>query len=215
MKQQWVIPPEQNAEFVAAMEDVLEVYERPYDPQYPVVCLDEQSKQLIAETRTPITAAAGRPARVDYEYERRGTANLFMQFEPLGGRRRVKVTARRTLIDFAHVLRELVDEEYPAATKIVVVMDNLNTHRPAALYEAFAAEGGPPDPRPPGNSLHAQTWQLAQHGGNGTQHPHPPVSRPSHRRLRLPDQRSRRLADPAQSTKLQNQLAIHYHQRSH
>ncbi len=138
MKQQWVIPPEQNAEFVAAMEDVLEVYKRPYDPQYPVVCLDEQSKQLIAETRTPIVAAAGRPARVDYEYERRGTANLFMQFEPLGGRRRVKVTARRTLIDFAHLLQELVDEEYPTATKIVVVMDNLNTHRPAALYEAFA-----------------------------------------------------------------------------
>jgi hypothetical protein len=137
LKQQWVIPPEQNAEFVAAMEDVLEVYKRPYDPQYPVVCLDEQSKQLIAETRTPIAAAAGRPARVDYEYERRGTANLFMQFEPLGGRRRVKVTQRRTLIDFAHVLRELVDEEYPAATKIVAVMDNLNTHRPAALYEAF------------------------------------------------------------------------------
>ena len=132
-----MIPPEQNAEFVAAMEDVLEVYKRPYDPQYPVVCLDEQSKQLIAETRTPIAAAAGRPARVDYEYERRGTANLFMQFDPLGGRRRVKVTERRTLIDFAHVLRELVDEEYPAATKIVAVMDNLNTHRPAALYEAF------------------------------------------------------------------------------
>jgi hypothetical protein len=138
LKQQWVIPPEQNAEFVAAMEDVLEVYKRPYDPQYPVVCLDEQSKQLIAETRAPIVAAAGRLARVDYEYERRGTANLFMQFEPLGGRRRVKVTARRTLIDFAHLLRELVDEEYPTATKIVAVMDNLNTHRPAALYEAFA-----------------------------------------------------------------------------
>ena len=137
MKQQWVIPPEQNAEFVAAREDVLEVDKRPYDPQHPVVCLDEQSKQLIEETRTPISAAPGRPARVDYEYERRGTANLFMQFEPLGGRRRVKVTQRRTLIDFAHVLRELVDEEYPAATKIVAVMDNLNTHRPAALYEAF------------------------------------------------------------------------------
>ena len=137
MKQQWVIPPEQNAEFVAAMEDVLEVYKRPYDPQHPVVCLDEQSKQLIEETRAPISAASGRPARVDYEYERRGTANLFMQFEPLGGRRRVKVTERRTLIDFAHLLRELADEQYPAATKIVVVMDNLNTHRPAALYEAF------------------------------------------------------------------------------
>jgi hypothetical protein len=132
-----VIPPEKNAEFVAAMEDVLEVYERPYDPARPVVCLDEQSKQLIKETRTPIPAAPGRPARTDYEYERNGTANLFMLFEPLGGWRHVKVTERRTRTDFAEIVRELVDVHFPQTEKIVLVMDNLNTHKAASLYEAF------------------------------------------------------------------------------
>ena len=110
LKEQWVIPPKQNAEFVAVMEDVLEVYQRPYDPMRPVVCLDEQSKQLIREVRTPVPAAPGRPAREDYEYERAGTANLFMIFEPLAGWRHVKVTERRTKVDFAHVIRELVDD---------------------------------------------------------------------------------------------------------
>jgi hypothetical protein len=136
-KQQWVIPPEQNAEFVAAMEDVLEVYQRPRNPQRPVVCLDEQSKQLIQETRTPIPAAPGRVERHDYEYERNGTANLFMLFAPLEGWRHVQVTKRRTKRDFAEVIRELVDLHFPAAEKIVLVMDNLNTHKPASLYEAF------------------------------------------------------------------------------
>jgi hypothetical protein len=137
-KEQWVIPPEQNAEFVAAMEDVLEVYQRPRDPRRPQVCLDEQSKQLIKETRVPIPAAPGRAARHDYEYERNGTANLFMLFAPLEGWRHVKVTERRTKHDFAAVIRELVDVHFPAAEKIVLVMDNLNTHKVASLYEAFA-----------------------------------------------------------------------------
>lgn len=119
------------------MEDVLEVYQRPYDPRYPQVCLDEATKQLVRETRASIEAAPGRPERHDYEYERNGTANLFMISEPLAGRRRVKVTDRRTRVDFAHVIRELVDEDYPDAEKIVLVMDNLNTHKPASLYEAF------------------------------------------------------------------------------
>ncbi|CAN5358387.1 hypothetical protein BH11PLA2_BH11PLA2_38300 [soil metagenome] len=132
-----MIPPEQNGDFVAAMEDVLEVYQRPHDPTRPVVCLDEQSKQLIRETRTPIPAAPGRPERCDYEYERNGTANLFMLFEPLGGVREVKVTDRRTKLDFAEVIRELVDVHYASATKIVLVMDNLNTHKIGSLYEAF------------------------------------------------------------------------------
>jgi hypothetical protein len=122
------------------MEDVLEVYHRPYDARRPVVCLDEQSKQLIRETRTPIPASPGQPERVDYEYERNGTANLFMAFEPLAGRRRVKVTDRRTKVDFAHVIRELVDDRYPGAEVVVVVMDNLNTHRLSSLYEAFAPD---------------------------------------------------------------------------
>jgi transposase len=133
-----VIPPQANAEFVCAMEDGLEVYTRPYDPRRPPVCVDETSKQLVAETREPIPAAPGRPARIDYEYERRGTANLFMVFEPLAGHRRVKVTERRTAVDFAYLIRELSDEQYPHAEKIVLVMDNLNTHKPASLYEAFA-----------------------------------------------------------------------------
>jgi hypothetical protein len=115
------------------MEDVLEVYTRPYDPRRPQVCLDETSKQLVVDTREPIPATLGQPVRVDYEYERKGTANLFMVFEPLAGQRRVKVTERRTAIDFAHVMRELVDEQYPHAEKIVLVMDNLNTHKPASL----------------------------------------------------------------------------------
>jgi len=137
LKEQWVIPPKQNADFVAAMEDVLEVYQRPYDAQQPVVCLDEQSKQLVKEVRTPIPMQPGRPECIDYEYERNGTANLFMLFEPLRGWRHVKVTERRTKIDFAYVVRELVDVHYPEAEKIVLVMDNLNTHKPASLYEAF------------------------------------------------------------------------------
>jgi len=136
---QWVIPPEANADFVCAMEDVLEVYKRPYDAERPVVCLDETSKQLIGETRTPVPAEPGRVRRIDYEYERKGTANLFMAFEPLAGRRWVDVTERRTAVDFAEVIRRLVDERYPRAKKIVLVMDNLNTHKAASLYEAFEA----------------------------------------------------------------------------
>jgi DDE superfamily endonuclease len=121
------------------MEDVLEVYQRPHDPACPVVCVDETSKQLIAETRVPITAKPGRPARHDYEYERNGTANLFMMFAPLEGSRHVKVTDRHAAIDYAQVLKELSDTHFPKAEKIVLVQDNLSTHKPASLYEAFPA----------------------------------------------------------------------------
>lgn len=131
------MPPKANAGFVAAMEDVLEVYHRPYDPQRPVVCCDEVNKQLVAEVQPSLPMRPGEPAREDYEYERRGTANLFMVFEPLAGKRRVQVTQRRTAVDFACLLRQIVDEDYPNAEKIVLVMDNLNTHGPASLYEAF------------------------------------------------------------------------------
>jgi uncharacterized small protein (DUF1192 family) len=121
------------------MEDVLEVYHRPHDPEYPVVCLDETSKQLIAETRVPIAAKPGRPARYDYEYERNGTANLFMVFAPLEGWRHVEVTDRHTALDYARLLRQLSDEYFPGVARIVLVQDNLNTHKPASLYEAFPA----------------------------------------------------------------------------
>ena len=134
-----MIPPDANAAFVAGMEDVLEVYQRPHDPEAPVVCLDESSKQLIAETRVPIAAKPGHPARHDYEYERNGTANLFMIFAPLEGWRHVEVTDRHTAVDYAHILKELSDTRFPAAKKIVLVQDNLNTHKPASLYEAFPA----------------------------------------------------------------------------
>ena len=137
LKQQWVIPPDANAAFVAAMEDILEVYQRPYDRQRPLVCLDESSKQLIAETRVPIAAKPGQPGRHDYEYRRNGTANLFMMFAPLEGWRHVKVTDRHTAVDYAQVLKELSDTHFPGSAKIVLVQDNLNTHKPASLYEAF------------------------------------------------------------------------------
>jgi DDE superfamily endonuclease len=122
------------------MEDVLEVYTRPYDERFPQVCLDEKSKQLVGEVREPLALSPGRPARQDYEYEREGTANLFIVSEPLAGWRHVSVTERRTKIDWARCVKELVDVHYPEAEKIVLVMDNLNTHTPAALYEAFAPE---------------------------------------------------------------------------
>jgi uncharacterized small protein (DUF1192 family) len=119
------------------MEDILEVYQRPYDPHRPLVCLDETSKQLIAETRVPIAAKPGQPGRHDYEYRRNGTANLFMMFAPLEGWRHVKVTDRHAALDYAQVLKELSDTHFPGSEKIVLVQDNLNTHKPASLYEAF------------------------------------------------------------------------------
>lgn len=135
-----MIPPDCDAEFVCAMEDVLEVYHRPYNPRRPQVCLDETNRQLVRETRTPIPAAPGRPATSDYEYERNGTVNLFMMFEPLAGRRHVLVTERRTAKDYAHAIRHLLDVAYPEAEKVVLVQDNLNTHKLASLYEAFPPE---------------------------------------------------------------------------
>jgi hypothetical protein len=128
-----VIPPDGNAAFVAAMEDVLEVYQRPHDPDCPVVCLDETSKQLVAETRVPIAAKPGQVERQDYEYERKGTANLFMMFAPLEGWRHVEVTDRHTAVDYAQILRDLSDRHFSNVKKIVLVQDNLNTHKPASL----------------------------------------------------------------------------------
>jgi hypothetical protein len=133
----WCIPPEADAEFVCAMENVLEVYKRPYDPKHPVVCLDEKSKQLVAETKRPIAAKPGAVERCDYEYVRNGTANLFMMVEPLRGWRHVNVTTRRTKTDFAQQVKELADVHYRRARTITLVMDNLNTHHMSSLYEAF------------------------------------------------------------------------------
>ena len=126
-----------SGEFVARMEDVLDLYEEEYDPERPVVCFDETSKQLIGHTRTPIAAASRRLERQDYEYERNGARNLFMMCEPKGGWRHVEVTERRTAVDFAERMRWLVDEAYPDVGVIRLVLDNLNTHKKGSLYEAF------------------------------------------------------------------------------
>ena len=135
-KKEWCIP-EVSADFVACMEDVLDLYAEPYDPKRPVVNFDETSKQLVAEKKTPIPPRRGRRERFDYEYKRNGTRNLFMCCEPLAGWRHVAVTERRTMVDFTHQMRWLVDEAYPEAEKIRVVLDNLNIHKPASLYQAF------------------------------------------------------------------------------
>ena len=137
MKRRYCIPAKENARFVWKMEDVLDVYQRPYDSNRPLVCLDEASTQLLAETRPALPMQPGQPLREDYEYERHGTASIFLCFEPLQGRRQVQVRARRTKVDFAQVLKNLADVQYPKAERIVLVMDNLNTHTPASLYEAF------------------------------------------------------------------------------
>ena len=135
---QWVIPPDANAGFVAAMEDVLETYQRPRDPDRPLVCLDESSKQLIVETRAPIPARPGRAVRHDYEYERNGVANIFMIFAPLEGWRRVKVTDRHAAADYAQMLKELSDVHFPDAEQIRLVQDNLSTHTPALALRGFS-----------------------------------------------------------------------------
>ena len=138
LKERWCIPPVHDCEFVAAMEDVLEVYHRPYDPRYPQVNLDEMSKQLVGEVRPPLPMRPGDVERCDGEYVRNGTANLFVASEPLAGWRHVEVTDRRTRADFAHFVRDLVDGRYRDAERVVLVMDNLNTHTTGSLYEAFA-----------------------------------------------------------------------------
>jgi DDE superfamily endonuclease len=137
LKQCWTIPPAANGEFVARMEDVLDVYARPRDAAVPVVCMDEKPYQLLGHAREPMPAAPGRDARIDSEYVRCGTCSIFVWVEPLAGRRRVAARARRTRIDFAHEVDRLLSVEYPDAEKVLLVMDNLNTHSTGSLYEAF------------------------------------------------------------------------------
>jgi hypothetical protein len=134
----WKIPPDANAAFVACMEDVLSVYQLPYDPRFPVVCMDESSKQLVGEVLPPIPLAPGHGQILDHEYVRHGVAEIFVAVEPLAGRRHVEVTEHRTRQDWAQFTKELLDEHYPTAVKILLVMDNLNTHSLASLYETFA-----------------------------------------------------------------------------
>ena len=136
----WCIPPKHNAEFVYHMENVLEAYQRPYDPRFPLICMDELSKQLTIETQTPLPAAPGRRECFDYEYERNGTANVFAFTEPLTGWRHLVVTDQRTKTDWAEAIRQLVDVHRPKAERITLVMDNLNIHSQKSLTGVFGAE---------------------------------------------------------------------------
>ena len=138
--QYWVIPPEADAEFVAHMEDVLAVYARPYDANIPVLCMDEQPVQLVDEVKTPIEATKDHPRRVDYEYKRAGVANIFMFAEPLAGWRHVVVREKKTKVDWAIAMANLLEGRYADCEKVFVVCDNLNTHTPGAFYEAFEPE---------------------------------------------------------------------------
>ena len=133
----WVIPPKQNSEFVAHMEQVLDVYKRPYNEYFPVVCMDESPKQLIEEGRLSVPIGPGQEKRVDYEYVRHGVVNIFMANEPLKGKRKVEVTETKTKKDWAKFIKEIADEGYPGATRITLVMDNFKTHVASALYETF------------------------------------------------------------------------------
>jgi hypothetical protein len=139
-KKEWCIPSGDSGAFVCAMEDVLAVYKQPYDPNYPVVCMDESSKQQTKEVRAPLSMEPGKLARYDTEYERNGVSTLFIFFEPLRGWRQVTVTEQRTAVDWAHQIRDLVDGYGPAAIRVKLVMDNLNTHSGASLYKAFPPE---------------------------------------------------------------------------
>jgi hypothetical protein len=138
--QYWVIPPKANGEFVAQMEKVLDTYALPYDSAVPVLTMDEQPMQLLKETRCPISATANHPRRVDYEYERAGTASIFMFAEPLSGWRDVQIRARRTKVDWALEMGQLLENRYKSAQRVILVCDNLNTHTMGAFYEAFDAE---------------------------------------------------------------------------
>jgi DDE superfamily endonuclease len=199
------------------MEDVLAVYTRPRDPDRPLVCLDESSKQLIAETRLPIPMKPGRPARCDYEYARNGTANLFMMFAPLEGWRHVKVTDRHTAVDYAHVLKELADIHFANAKVIVLVQDNLNIHSKASLYEARSVPSrrSPPPGRTLRMALHTKTWQLARSRRVRTRRSIFPVPRSPHTGQANPHRRDRCLGARPKCKPHHRRLALHNHQRPH
>ena len=197
------------------MEDVLEVYQRPHDPDRPVVCLDETTKQLIKETRVPVPAKPGQPARHDYEYERNGTANLFMLFAPLEGWRHVEVTDRHAALDYAQVLKALSDRHFLDASKIVLVQDNLSTHKPASLYEAFpAAEAR--------RLVERFEWHYTPKHGSWLDMAETELSVLSRQCLdrRIPDKAgtdrgSRRMAARPQQEPRQGRLAIHHCRCTH
>jgi hypothetical protein len=200
-----------GAEFVAAMEDVLEVYAEPYDPRRPKVNFDETTKQLIQETRLPLPAQPGQPKRFDYEYERNGTRNLFLFVEPQAGERHVHVTEQRTKVDFAHEMQWLVDICYPEAEVIRVVLDNLNTQRIASLYEAFEPAEARRITRKLEFHLHTKTWQLVEHGRNRIERPPATMPRAPYPRRRHAQARHCGLGTPAQRGAGDHRLALFSH----
>ena len=161
--QYWVIPPKADGEFVACMEEVLETYEKPYDSACPVLCMDEQPVQLIQETRTPIPATKKHPRRIDYEYERAGTASIFMFAEPLAGWRQATARQTKTKIDWALEVAALLEGRYAKAPQIILVSDNLNTHTKGAFYEAFPPERARALVRRIRFCHTPQTWELVEH----------------------------------------------------
>ena len=200
-----------SPDFVAHMEDVLDLYAEPYDPQRPVVCFDETSTQLLADVSEPLPAKPGRPKREDYEYRREGTRNLFLACEPLAGWRHVSVTERRTIEDFAHEMRWLVDEAYPDVPLVRVVLDNLNTHRKASLYQTFpAGEARRIARKRLEFHFHAQARQLAQHGGDRIQHLLPQLSEKASPRRNCPLPGNPRPGTGAERSSSPHQLALQH-----
>ena len=197
------------------MEDVLAVYTRPRDPDRPLVCLDETSKQLIAETRVPIPMKPGRPARCDYEYERNGTANLFMMFAPLEGWRHVKVTDRHTAVDYAHVLKELADTHFANAKVIVPGPGQPQHPQQGFTLRGVSSRRSPAAGRALRMALHAKTRQLARSRGIRTRRSIVPVSRPPHPRKTNPYRGGCRLAARPKCKPRQGRLALHNRQRAH
>ena len=204
-----MIPPESDAEFAASMEDVLDVYARPYDSRHPVVCMDEQPIQLLKETRPPIAGTRRHARRVDYEYERAGTASIFMFCEPLSGWRRVSVRPRRTKVDWAQEVEELVRIRYASAERVILVSDNLNTHTKGAFYEVFEPRPGEGVGAATGILPHAQARQLAEHRRKRIEFDDPPMHRgPSIRHHRVAPRRDGRLARSQQRTPTRGRLAV-------
>ena len=207
----WVIPPDADGEFVAHMEEMLETYEKAYDPDCPVVCMDEQPVQLIGETRMPIPATKEHPERVDYEYERKGTASIFMFAEPLSGFRQATARPRRTKDDWAHEVAQLLDTRYANTPRITLVCDNLNTHTKGAFIRSVPSRDSPRVRTTDQLRLHPQARQLAQRGGMRTELPHQPMPvRPSHRRHRDPAIGNRRMGRSNKQQATGRGLAIYY-----
>ena len=206
--QYWVIPPETNAEFVASMEEVLETYAQPYDKRYPVVCMDEQPVQLLKETRVPVSATKRHARRVDYEYERAGTASIFMFCEPLSGWREVHVRQQRTKVDWAREMDDFLRTRYADAEKVILVCDNLNTHT-KGRFTTFCARAGTVDCAAFGVSLYAQARQLAQHRRERVELDDTSMSEGTPlRRHETPPNRNPSLASGQQQAATRSRLAI-------